>query len=328
MGTLSTPLLTGSSFVLLLPTIASIISNTLADPSLDTKTVDHELIWKRFVEPAQKRAEPLCHEAAAMIVAATSSRFDCLAELKSTLRTLKVGTSFIGQQSVTRLLGAFDYGSRSACRELVDIVIDRLIKLLDPKVCLPRSRSRNRTAEIVSNCPTERADLQEHRGEEEHPGLPRPHRCRVFARCESWYVNLDQNMLWQRRSLTAHASLDLPSIVRTMQKGMEDYTTDERGDVSTHASQAASPVPILTHFRRPGKVGSWVRTTCMRRLTDVVLSVPSLATLDDCRGAVVGLLLKQSAERIDNVREVAGQQLKRLQAVAPVLDEWVAHVCS
>ena len=131
------PLLTGSSFVLLLPTIASIISSTLADSSMDTTAIDHKSIWRRFVETAQKRAEPLSHEAAAMIGAATSSRFDCLTELKATLRTLKVGTSFIGQQCVTRILGAFDYGPHSACRELVDIAIDRLTKLLDPKVCLP-----------------------------------------------------------------------------------------------------------------------------------------------------------------------------------------------
>ena len=81
-------------------------------------------------------------------------------------------------------------------------------------------------------------------------------------------------------------------------------------------------MPILTHCFWHDQVGSWVRTTCMRRLTDVLLSVSSLETLDgDLRDVVVGLLLKQSAERIDNVREVAGQQLKRLQAVAPVFDE-------
>ena len=136
------PLLTGSSFVVLLPIIATIISNTLAHPSLDSAAFDHRSFWKRFVEPAQKRAEPSCHEAAAMMVAAMSSRFDCLAELKATLRTLKAGTSFIGQQFVTRILGAFDYGPRSACRELVDIVVDRLTKLLDPKVCLAQYRPR------------------------------------------------------------------------------------------------------------------------------------------------------------------------------------------
>ena len=72
-----------------------------------------------------------------------------------------------------------------------------------------------------------------------------------------------------------------------------------------------------------------MRTTCMLRLTDVVLSLSSVKTLDDdLRDAIIGLLLKQSAERIDNVREIAGQQLKRLQAVAPVFDKWVGHVCS
>lgn len=61
--------------------------------------------------------------------------------------------------------------------------------------------------------------------------------------------------------------------------------------------------------------------TCMRRFTDVMLSLSSIGKLDNyLRDAVLGLLLKQSAERIDNVREAAGQQLLRLQAVAPVLD--------
>ena len=135
IGQLAQVLLSGSAVVLLLPAVADLITATLtrADGSVPISDIDHQLIWKRFVEVAQKRPEATSHEAAAQIIAAISANFDVLPDLKATLRTLKIGTSFITQQCVTRMLGAFDYSTSSTCRELLDIVVDRLSKLLDPK---------------------------------------------------------------------------------------------------------------------------------------------------------------------------------------------------
>ncbi|GJE97138.1 tubulin folding cofactor D C terminal domain-containing protein [Phanerochaete sordida] len=85
--------------------------------------------------------------------------------------------------------------------------------------------------------------------------------------------------------------------------GLEDYTADERGDV-----------------------GSWVRIACVRGLTSAIelLVGAALRTRDFERylpsakfHAAVGGILKQGVERLDNVRQQAGEQLLRLLALPP-----------
>lgn len=91
---------------------------------------------------------------------------------------------------------------------------------------------------------------------------------------------------------------DRSTILRALFSGINDYTIDERGDV-----------------------GSWVRMICMERLTDILLEMQSIEgsvdgeTLD----RLIGLLLTGSAERLDNVREMAGRQIARLASIKGIL---------
>lgn len=93
-----------------------------------------------------------------------------------------------------------------------------------------------------------------------------------------------------------------PSVVRevttSLLAGLEDYTTDERGDV-----------------------GSWIRMACIKSLTDIVIILLSngekLASFIDYLPPAqfhdaIGGILKQGVERLDNVRQHAGQQLLRI----------------
>ena len=74
------------------------------------------------------------------------------------------------------------------------------------------------------------------------------------------------------------------------------------------------------------QVGSWVRLACMHRLTDIVLasSVPKGSQdRQDLREFVMALLIKQSVERIDNIRASAGEQIIRLKPLSQPSDKWV-----
>lgn len=83
-----------------------------------------------------------------------------------------------------------------------------------------------------------------------------------------------------------------------MLAGLEDYTTDERGDV-----------------------GSWIRIVCVKGLAsfaEVLITdaaaMPNFAEYlpaSRYHDAVAGIL-KQGVERLDNVRQQAGEQLLRL----------------
>lgn len=77
--------------------------------------------------------------------------------------------------------------------------------------------------------------------------------------------------------------------------GLEDYTTDERGDV-----------------------GSWVRIASIQGLTSVSLTLLTLAKTDvtyteyipaNLYHQAIGGILKQGVERLDNVRQQAGESL-------------------
>jgi tubulin-specific chaperone D len=80
--------------------------------------------------------------------------------------------------------------------------------------------------------------------------------------------------------------------------GLEDYTLDERGDV-----------------------GSWIRMACIRGLTNFaellfanVASVPYFAEYlpaSKYHAAISGIL-RQGVERLDNVRQIAGEHILRL----------------
>jgi hypothetical protein len=69
-------------------------------------------------------------------------------------------------------------------------------------------------------------------------------------------------------------------------EGLADYSTDQRGDV-----------------------GSWIRTAAVQGLAELCTARP--ITQELLHRAVNGML-KQGVEKLDNVREVAGQALGRV----------------
>lgn len=258
-------LLSGASVIILLPTVANVMTEVLKPGTADRhQTVDHRASWKRFADAALKRPEASSHDAAAQIVAAVSARFDCLADLKATLRTLKLGNSILGQQCVTRMLGSFDFSPQSSCHELLDIVVDRLSKLLDLK-----------------NSPTFKS-MAAKRNALDSLG-------RLGARHPS------------------DEKLKLEAIVQLLQAGLEDYTFDERGDVSNACLRRYH---VLTLWQ----IGSCIRMTCMECLTEICLVRKDPEQLL----SLTLVLFKQSCERLDNVRDVAGQQLCKLREAGTI----------
>lgn len=83
-----------------------------------------------------------------------------------------------------------------------------------------------------------------------------------------------------------------------LDSGLDDYTTDERGDV-----------------------GSWIRVACIQGLTSIIGDLfrvsTSLPRFSDFLPAhryhhVVGRILRQGVERLDNVRQISGESINRV----------------
>lgn len=87
-----------------------------------------------------------------------------------------------------------------------------------------------------------------------------------------------------------------------------------------------------------GDVGSWIRMVCIKGLADVAemfltnaSTVPALEEYlpPNQYHQVIGGLLKQGVERLDNVRLQAGQQVVRLLTMQlpdiPGIDRWRIH---
>lgn len=90
-----------------------------------------------------------------------------------------------------------------------------------------------------------------------------------------------------------------------LSKGLDDYTSDQRGDV-----------------------GSWIRIACLQGASTVVASIlrqpqpEKWLTVDQYRG-VLGKVLKLAAERIDGVRRAAGDALREIIILdGPQGKEW------
>ncbi|KAI0269819.1 TBCD protein [Gloeopeniophorella convolvens] len=91
---------------------------------------------------------------------------------------------------------------------------------------------------------------------------------------------------------------DVVSMLEALLSGLDDYTTDERGDV-----------------------GSWVRTASIQGLTSVCSTLLTLANSDTKYAEYIPAslyqksisgILKQGVERLDNVRQQAGEAFLRL----------------
>lgn len=111
--------------------------------------------------------------------------------------------------------------------------------------------------------------------------------------------------------LNIHVPLVLPpddaiTIFNSLLFGLEDYSTDQRGDV-----------------------GSWIRMTCIKGIADystaVISNALSLSRSEDYLPVAkfhegVAGILKQGVERLDNVRQQAGEQLLRLLSLFSGMD--------
>lgn len=87
-------------------------------------------------------------------------------------------------------------------------------------------------------------------------------------------------------------------MIDALQAGLEDYSTDQRGDV-----------------------GSWIRIACIKGLAEISeLLIQNASNVPNFAGYfppqryhdALGGILKQGVERLDNVRHQAGQELLRL----------------
>jgi hypothetical protein len=93
------------------------------------------------------------------------------------------------------------------------------------------------------------------------------------------------------------------ALLNALLHGLEDYTIDERGDV-----------------------GSWIRIACLRGLTAFCeILMPNARTLPAFAEyfpsakyhGIIGGVLKQGVERLDNVRQDAGECFQTLLGLAP-----------
>ncbi|KAJ7780620.1 TBCD protein [Mycena maculata] len=118
------------------------------------------------------------------------------------------------------------------------------------------------------------------------------------------YAAVPQILLTVVPRLPQHMSAEtFNSLLDAMLHGLEDYTIDERGDV-----------------------GSWIRISCLRGLTafcEILLprarTLPAFAEYFPAAKyhSVVSGVLKQGVERLDNVRQDAGECLHVLLRLAP-----------
>ncbi|KIN99611.1 hypothetical protein M404DRAFT_16471 [Pisolithus tinctorius Marx 270] len=98
------------------------------------------------------------------------------------------------------------------------------------------------------------------------------------------------------------------ALVDVLDNGLDDYTADERGDV-----------------------GSWIRIACIQGLTSIIetlfvvsKNLSNFASMlpADRYHHVVGRLLRQGVERLDNVRHIAGECFTRLLSLSlPSVDD-------
>ncbi|KAG6333837.1 hypothetical protein ID866_5249 [Astraeus odoratus] len=108
------------------------------------------------------------------------------------------------------------------------------------------------------------------------------------------------------QNLTQHL---YPETVRALfdalDNGLDDYTTDERGDV-----------------------GSWIRIACIQGLCSMIEDLLSVSRkLEDFSSFlpahryhyVVGRILRQGVERLDNVRQISGESFVRILNLPPPL---------
>lgn len=215
-----------------------------------TASADETQTWEKVLNLALARQEEFVHTAAAEAVSHLSIVVDLSAKIRSTIEEWS-SLTLAQQQSNTLLLGAVDFRQHA---KLFEAVVGHLIALGRPRTKTVPNMVYSENIEVRRNAVDSVAravvGLQNRFGEVCTPAL-------------------------------------LRKVVESMLVGLEDYSTDQRGDV-----------------------GSWVRLSCIAGLRQILIllkkqKATSWLTEQDLQKAV-GAMWKQAAERIDHVRHTAG----------------------
>ncbi|KAJ1583910.1 hypothetical protein NDA11_001396 [Ustilago hordei] len=219
--------------------------------SLTTVSSENETqTWEKILNLALARHEEIVHTAAAEAVSQLSTSVDLSSKIRLTLDGWS-SLTLAQQQSNTLLLGALDFRRHA---ELFEAVIRQLISLgrtstkLTPNALYSENIEVRRNA--VDSITRAVVGLQD----------------RFTGICTS-------ALLW--------------NVVESMLVGLQDYSTDQRGDV-----------------------GSWVRLSCIAGLRQILILLKETETkswlTDEEFQKAIGAMWKQAAERIDHVRHTAG----------------------
>ncbi|EST09962.2 Tubulin-specific chaperone D, C-terminal [Kalmanozyma brasiliensis GHG001] len=218
-----------------------------AIPAHTTSSANETQTWEKILNFALARPEETVHIAVADTIAHLSRCVDISSKVRSTLQSWSTLT-LPQQQSNALLLGAVDFGHDS---RLLQDVVGHLMALTRP------STKTMATPMYSSNIEVRR--------------------------------NASDSLTRALVNLRDFAQMCTPDLLnRALQSlvgGLEDYATDQRGDV-----------------------GSWVRLSCIAGLRDVLkLCRRHARQIDRAQlDEAVGGMWKQAAERIDHVRCAAG----------------------
>ncbi|PWZ02675.1 ARM repeat-containing protein [Testicularia cyperi] len=232
--------------------------------SSDPASPDDSCVWQKVINLALNRPEEQVQAAAAEACHRASLVLNLTPRIKSTLDGWH-SFSIAQQQSNALVLGAIDYVSHAASFESA---VEHLVALVNNT---PATGSKA----YSSNIETRRNAFDS------------------LARAVMGLADDLRNICTQEL---------MGRVLRTLLHGLDDYTTDQRGDV-----------------------GSWVRLSCIAGIRDILTLVHSKSVLTwidpGLFQSLIGGLWKQTAERIDHVRQTAGSSLMSLYQTFQLLSQ-------
>ncbi|KAI6114406.1 TBCD protein [Pisolithus sp. B1] len=242
----------------ILGAICSLIAASITREEVESENTSSVPNWRKFADQGLHHRSSDVREAGAAALAAVSSLTDCSSAVQ---RYFKRGLPPL-QQSLGYLLGVLDYHAHPhGLSEVVECLLDNVSMELP---CHSESR-RSCSSELRTTL------------------VPCPHRVRIEISSQ-----------FNRPPSRTHVR----ALVDALDNGLDDYTTDERGDV-----------------------GSWIRIACIQGLTSIIetlfvvsKNLPNFASILPAHRYhhIVGRVLRQGVERLDNVRQIAGESFTRI----------------
>ncbi|KAI6030933.1 TBCD protein [Pisolithus orientalis] len=271
----------------ILSAVCSLVAVTITREEVELEDRSSVSNWKKFVDRGLRHQSSDVREAGAASMATVSSLTDCssavqryvtpiharlpprpdVGSLYTYIREFKHGLPPL-QQSLGYLLGVLDYHAHPhGLPEVVECLLDNVSMESATRMTNVEARRNSFLASSENHC------------------LCSPEFGRTLASCPD----------------TVRALVDV------LDNGLDDYTTDERGDV-----------------------GSWIRIACIQGLTSIIetlfvvsKNLSNFASMlpADRYHHVVGRLLRQGVERLDNVRHIAGECFTRLLSLSATIGE-------